>query len=721
MDFCLIAETTAAAASSIDWTAWYNGTMSVLMVAAGLGFVIFVHELGHFLAAKSCGVKCEKFYIGFDIPLPKIAGFQLPSKIFHFQWGETEYGIGILPLGGYVKMLGQDDDPRKFKEEQERIKQGVAENAAVTPVIDPRSYPAKSVPQRMLIISAGVIMNLIFGVIMGSIAYGMGVVYEPTIIGSVTPGGAAWTQDYRPGDKILRIGKGGRVDEQLRFMQDLMPQIMLNGGDAPMEVLVRRDGEEKVKEIQPSDPLKTGKKLLGIGPSSTTTINPKVPADEYSSAQEVEKQLAGATILAVNGEKVADYAQLQAIFAQHPSEALTLSLERPKPLPEGTKPDDKTPREMETYEVTVEPQHQRTLGLVLKLGPVVAVRNGSPAKTTGIEDGDVIVSIAGEPVGDPFTLSQRMLAYVGKEIDIEVERAGKDGKVTTKPLKITPKAPLLTDPGFSGRGGDMVAAEPLGLAFSVLDEVVGVLPDSPAAKAGLQAGDVVVAMRIVPGSEESAKRINAMLIKKLLATITFNENDDHLNIASLYYMQQFLPPDTKFEVTYRRGELKTALLESMASPDGYVENRGINLQKLQEVRTATGFGDALWLGFRETTDKLKEVGYTLQRLVTFKIAPTNLGGPLSIFAVARSEATLGWARLLIFLTFLSANLALLNFLPIPVLDGGHMVFLVAEWIRGKPVDENMQGWALLVGMVCLLSLMVFVFGLDIFRFVEYFA
>ena len=73
----------------------------ILQVAIGLGFVIFVHELGHFLVAKACGVKCEKFYIGFDIN-----GWNLGK----FTWGETEYGIGILPLGGYVKMLGQDDN-----------------------------------------------------------------------------------------------------------------------------------------------------------------------------------------------------------------------------------------------------------------------------------------------------------------------------------------------------------------------------------------------------------------------------------------------------------------------------------------------------------------------------------------------------------------------------------------------------------------------------------
>ena len=76
--------------------------MVILKVAVGLGFVIFVHELGHFVVAKLCGVKCEKFYLGFDI-----AGL----KFCKFRWGETEYGIGILPLGGYVKMLGQEDNP----------------------------------------------------------------------------------------------------------------------------------------------------------------------------------------------------------------------------------------------------------------------------------------------------------------------------------------------------------------------------------------------------------------------------------------------------------------------------------------------------------------------------------------------------------------------------------------------------------------------------------
>ena len=93
----------------------------MLTVLIGLGLVIFVHELGHFVVAKACGVKCEKFYLGFDVPI-KIGPLALPRTLGRVQWGETEYGIGIIPLGGYVKMLGQDDNPANAQKEAERIR-----------------------------------------------------------------------------------------------------------------------------------------------------------------------------------------------------------------------------------------------------------------------------------------------------------------------------------------------------------------------------------------------------------------------------------------------------------------------------------------------------------------------------------------------------------------------------------------------------------------------
>jgi regulator of sigma E protease len=85
---------------------------------------------------------------------------------------------------------------------------------------------------------------------------------------------------------------------------------------------------------------------------------------------------------------------------------------------------------------------------------------------------------------------------------------------------------------------------------------------------------------------------------------------------------------------------------------------------------------------------------------------------------AASVAEQGPSSLLLFLTMLSANLAVLNFLPIPALDGGHMLFLSAEAVRGKPVDERLQMRLTIVGVICLLSLMVFATLMDIQRFSE---
>src|SRR3954465_15412255 len=192
----------------ISWSDLWWWISVILKVSIGLGAVIFVHELGHYLVARLCGVKIEKFMIGFDI-----GGYKLS-----WRRGETVYGFGILPLGGYVKMLGQDDDPAHIKEQMEKSQVDVhrANHKAIpgpdgkTYYVDRRSYLAKSVPQRMAIISAGVIMNVIFAFIFAVIAYGMGVPYLPAIVSEVAPGSPAVPADIRPGDEIVKIGN--RVD-----------------------------------------------------------------------------------------------------------------------------------------------------------------------------------------------------------------------------------------------------------------------------------------------------------------------------------------------------------------------------------------------------------------------------------------------------------------------------------------------------------------------------
>jgi regulator of sigma E protease len=714
MDLCLIA------ATGIDYTAWLNWALSIGMVAAGLGFVIFVHELGHFLAAKACGVKAEKFYVGFDIPMPKILGWQIPSTFGKFQWGETEYGIGILPLGGYVKMLGQDDDPRKYKDEQARaLAEGTAavghettSDAPQNPVpeqpasFDPRSYQSKSVPQRMLIISAGVIMNLIFAVIMGAAAYSMGVPYIPTVIGHAPAGSPGWTQDLRPGDKVLRIGQTGYESESLRWEQDLIPKILLSNG-AEIELLIQRDDQEPfVVPVRGRKHPQQNFSLLGVGSSHSTTVamefDPAVLAGRPDAKTLPQP---GDRIVAIDGQPLPEghhaFPVLQRALAARPGETFTLKVERRR---------EQAPDERETLEVQLPPQPLRTLGLVMEVGPVFAVRQNGPADRAGIKAGDKLVSIDGQPIGDPLTLSQRLLPLVGQaDVPIEVERTTPGRKNTeTLTLKIHPEAPIFMDTGASSLGGDMAGIEPLGLALPVEFKVAEV--SGSAAAAGLQPGDELVSVRFQIADPEVAERV----LRRQKEQITLEP--ELRNFVWIHGLLQMLPVETELEVTYLRGnQAQTATLTPAPLEGFYFEQRGLGLTQLREIHTAATAGEAWYLGYRETKEKLKEVAGVLRGLITGQVSFRNLGSPIMIAQAAYSEASQGWGRLLIFLTFLSANLALVNFLPIPVLDGGHMVFLLAEGIRGKPLDENVQYYALLVGAAMLLGLMLFVFSNDIVR------
>jgi len=116
-------------------SAWH-----IFLVLVGFCLVIFVHELGHFIMARLVGIRVEAFAIGFG---PKVAGFKR---------GATEYSIRAIPFGGFVKMLGQEDTAL----DQERLYETKA---------DPESFLAKSVGQRALVVSGGVIMNVIFAAV----------------------------------------------------------------------------------------------------------------------------------------------------------------------------------------------------------------------------------------------------------------------------------------------------------------------------------------------------------------------------------------------------------------------------------------------------------------------------------------------------------------------------------------------------------------------------
>jgi regulator of sigma E protease len=745
-------------------------------VAVGLGLVIFVHELGHFLAAKACGIKCEKFYVGFDIPI-RLGPIKLPSALAKFRWGETEYGVGILPLGGYVKMLGQDDDPRKLAEENERIKvqkqaesnaqpsadaeaftveqsDGANAGSASSPnassgvgdeqaefELDPRSFPAKPVWQRMIVISAGVIMNLIFAVVFAAVAYRMGVSYTPCILGGTAPGDPAWVEGIQPGDKIIQIGRKGwfgrrRVpDEQLRFDKDLMINVTLNGAEREMELLIRGYGQSEAEwiSLMPTDRLKDFERpaTLGVRPTSTTRLSSVKPCDPYFADKEGYSHLRGGDeIVAVEGRSLTRDEDTGAIFEHHLEKELASRMAEPVRLTVRRRPgkDDEQGKDASATapkedDIILPANIQRTVGLIMDVGPIVGVRKGSPAARAGFQAGDVLEKVDGQPVGDPFTLAQRLLPLLGKEVEFVVEGA-------EEPMTATLEPPATYVDNFGP--GSPVSLECLGIAFDVRNVVKEVVPGSPAYKTGLRTGDKVVDVQFVLDGEKSGDPIT------LVSQGPDDEEIDLPNWAHVHALMNILE-DSTLKITYRRGDVdkQVALnpveyrcrrgdagkLVALSSVDAhadtdvlyYYPSRGLSTTSLSRVRTADSWPEAWSLGYVETETSLKQVLVILQRLFTGQISYKSMGGPIMIARAAGAEASHGVPRLLVFLTFLSANLAVLNFLPIPALDGGHMVFLAAEWVRGKPVNERLQVVLTLIGVGCLLSLMVLVFALDIHR------
>jgi len=692
------------------------GTLgTIVKVALGLGFVIFVHELGHFLAAKACGVKCEKFYVGFDVPI-KIGPIRFPRTLGKFRWGETEYGIGILPLGGYVKMLGQDDDPRRAMEEAERIKREGGEGEPFK--LDPRSYPAKSVPQRMIIISAGVIMNLIFAVIFAATAYRVGVEYMPCEVSAALPGSPAWAAGFQPGDKILQIGKNGHPSEHLRHDWDLRQAIGVHGDEEELPFLVRHvGGEEEWINVRPFVATVEGSKqmpAIGVRPGFTTQVlvhrlpgaesdgesDPK--ASTTDSAETKTKTLtSGRWITAIDGQPVTSAPEIQEALLRNPDRPLQVTTEERIQGQSTGEPAAKV------TEMTIDPVRRKRFGIVTSFGPIAAIRRGSAADKAGLRVGDRIEEINGSKIVDPGELSDQLLHADGQEVEVKIVR---DGSKESEVVKLVSTAP--TSLAENVQLGMMVGIDSLGIALPAERTIVAVAPGSDAQAKGIRPGDKLVRAKF---THKDAKKSSNLTMKGE----EFPFEDQGVNWPLVENMANYIDSDTTLVLKVERGsELITAELRPIVA-EGYLADRGILLQPSSSTRVAESWSVAFALGLRQTYMDATKVLSTLKGFVTGRISVKNLGGPGSIAAIAGMEANKGWTSLLMFLTMLSANLAVLNFMPIPALDGGHMMFLSWEWLVGKPVNERVQMGLTMVGVACLLGLMIVVSSLDVWRLFQW--
>ena len=704
----------------------FGYAVAILKVAVGLGFVIFVHELGHFMVAKLCGVKCEKFYLGFDI-----GGW----KFCKFRRGETEYGIGILPLGGYVKMLGQEDNPARLREEMERARQKAegepqsgpsavdsgqpsatiesAAPGAEAPIealvsLDPRSYMAKSVPRRMAIISAGVVMNVIFAFLMAVVAFSIGVDQPPCVIGDIFPGEPAWQAGLRVGDEILEIA--GKPMKQFR---DLQTAITLGDIDPEkgVELLVQRPGVEKPLTITVKPDRSRGAFLIGVGSPSTNWLlkdrrtwliqktSPELPGSPADLARPAFKN--GDEIVKIDNVPVTSYTEVCAELGKRADKEITVTVERAV-----NDTDNPMARITDRVTTVVPRNYMRTVGLVMEMGEITAVQDGSPAASAGIRAGDMIQKIDGHSVADPMTLPDELARRAGETVEVTLERKGFETPVIVA-------APLREALGFFPpqitASDRQVEVPALGVAFHVLNRIDRVIEGSRTAKAGLLPGDVLTEAVLMPPDKEVLRQLKVDQPKE---TIPFNGTDNR-NWPALMCEFQRLLPGTTVKLTYLRQEAKREVeLEPVEDMNWSNPDRGFVFEPLLYRDKAHDMGEACAMGGRETFDMLTIVFRSVKKLSTNQVSMRVMSGPVGIVMHALHIADQGTVQLLLFLTFLSANLAVLNFLPIPVLDGGHMVFLAYEGIRGKPANEHVQIVLTYIGLALILTLFVWVMGLD---------
>jgi regulator of sigma E protease len=677
---------------SLDWVTDLQFWRSVGMVAFGLGFVIFVHELGHFLVAKACGVKCEKFYLGFDI-------FGL--KLFRFRYGETEYGIGLLPLGGYVKMLGQEDNPAKAAAEIERAKLAQTSPESLSPeeaaAYDPRSYLAKSVPQRMAIISAGVIMNVIFAFVLATIAYLVGVKEPPCVVGHSIPGLPAWQAGLQPGDRVVRIAE---IDNP-RF-RDLRSTVVLGShAEGGVPFVIERPGEAELRHLTLRPDRKGLAPMVGIAGSPTLRLGRTPVTPILPFAHEPNGFKAGDLVEKVDGVEIKSPAEWEQYLALHPGPA-PIEVTVLRVIEKGK---DATKDQTESVTIPVPFRPEIGLGIVMEFGPITAVQDGSPAAAAGLKAGDLLTEIDGAPIGDPMTLGERLVPHIGETVHLTVEREKKPVQID-----VTPRKPLEIDFPMA----EVMSVDSLGIAYSVTNKIAAVVPDSPAAKAGLKPGEVVD-KALFTGPKFVMVKLGEKDKKVEFPTKPYEFTKDekgHTRAVwpDLLNALQRLPRGATIALTLSDG--KEVTLEPYEIPNEFNSDRGLNFEELQNLVQAETLREAMAYGFSETVDALTQVYRFLRALGTGQVSAKGMAGPVGILGMGYQSANEGISTLLMFLVMLSANLAVLNFLPIPLLDGGHMVLLIYEGIRGKPASEKIVIGVSYAGLLFILSLMGFLLLLD---------
>jgi regulator of sigma E protease len=743
-----------ALAAMGDLLSWIFGGYRFLQVLIGFSVIIFVHELGHFLAAKWMGVRVDRFAVGFFNRVcgwrrgegftfgsrPEYSADELKAK----GYGETDYCLKILPFGGYVKMLGQDDIV--INEETGEVKTSD----------DPRSFTNKPVWRRMIVVSAGVVFNILFALLAYVFVFlFMGQRVVTTELGLIEPGSPAAVAGLLPGDRVVSID-----GEEVRSFTDVFTTVLLSEG--PMRFRVERGGQVLDEELVVDPGSQEGSDALaGLAPSHDAVISENfVPASDGTGPRPLDR------IQEIDGVPVTQPGpQIQIAYQRSNGEPIEFTVERvgedgasetvtyeQRPIL-GFQP---ARHDAPTEAQVVDSRH--LLGLCRRRS-VLQVLPGSPAEAAGFQAGDVVVQWG--TVANPMQsdVLDSIEANEGRKIPVIVEREGEE-----RELHVTPRSRF----SLFKQNRPMV-----GVVFGGEDRravVADVARGTPAAELAMPRGSEIVAIDGQPTGDWL--RVNEAFQAAAGSTVTVryrtagDEVEGRMRVPSSIVNELELPPTVLIRSINGERSIRLesgkktqlpspyaveALLEKHAGQTVEVEyiesimSREMTTKKFavredntdpwqlrvhyeplrmlslepKSARIDAGGNPirAVGMAFAQTGDVLEKMYRLVKGMFSprSKVGVESVAGPVGIFELAIRQAESGFADLLFFLALISVNLAVINFLPFPVVDGGLMVFLILEAVRGKPLSIKVQVTTTLIGLALIVGVFLFVTLQDISR------
>ena len=622
-------------------------------IAVALGLIIFVHELGHFLAAKWCGVWVRRFAIGFGPPLIK------------WTRGETEYSLRILPLGGFVEPMG--DSP-----------EGEGGDS-------PRALWRKPAWQKILIFAAGVLMNALLAMILFGLAPIVGLEVSVPVVGQVFPESPADEVGLKPGDRVVSIN-----GETVHSFEDISSIVGLSNAGTEFDVKVERpvSGAAEPREISftVASTRAPGSlaPMLGFMPEMEPVIaamNPTMgfqtpaaakAADEarsYWLGQPLLQQAGlevGDRIVEVNGAAVTSWHGLSQALEQAPAGPVELTIERGD----------------QRQTVRVHPADMKVYDCGMRWPVNVAmVEKKSPAAEAGILKDDRIAAVDGKPwpTSETIMALTRAAGASGGTLHLTLWRGGQYLDVTCRPTVLKdsnrPRIGITLAPA---------AADPVQIGW--------IEPDGPAARANLRSGDVILRVGEDEVEPTDWSHLQNLLVDAADSPIPIQVRRGEAVVASVLHLKAI--PQSRLTCDNALGVTMYEPFPRIYNPIAAVE-RGIHRA-------------LVWF---------RRVYAMLVQLVMGQVSTASVGGPVLIFQVSFLTASHGLGALMDLWGVLAVSVAVLNFLPIPPFDGGHALFVLIEKIKGRPISTKVRSWIWGVGWILIGALFLFVTYRDILRLV----